>query len=68
MCVKLVLVAGLLSLAAFNKFRLTPRLLAGDAAAAHGLRRSIHAEMALAAAILLTTAVLTTLFGPPALG
>ena len=68
MCVKLVLVAGLLSLAAFNKFRLTPRLLAGDAAAAHSMRRSIHAEMALAAAILLTTAVLTTLFGPPALG
>jgi copper resistance protein D len=68
MCVKLVLVAGLLSLAAFNKVRLTPRLLTGDAAAAHSLRRSIHAEMTLATSILLTTAVLTTLFGPPALG
>jgi putative copper resistance protein D len=68
MCVKLVFVAGLLSLAAFNKTRLTPRLLAGDAAAARSLSRSIHAEMTLAALILLTTAALTTLMGPPALG
>lgn len=68
MCVKLVFVAGLLSLAAFNKTRLTPRLLTGDAAAARSLRRSIHAEMTLAALILLTTAALTTLMGPPALG
>jgi putative copper export protein len=68
MCIKLVFVAGLLSLAAFNKLRLTPRLLAGDPAAARSLRRSIQAEMGLAALILLTTAALTTLFGPPALG
>jgi putative copper export protein len=68
MCVKLAFVAGLLSLAAFNKFRLTPRLVAGDPAAVRELRRSIQAEMALAALILLTTAVLTTLIGPPALG
>ena len=38
------------------------------AAAARSLRRSIHAEMTLAALILLTTAALTTLMGPPALG
>jgi putative copper resistance protein D len=68
MCVKLVFVAGLLSLAAFNKLRLTPRLLAGDPAAAFRLHRSVQAEMALAALILMTTATLTTLFGPPALG
>lgn len=68
MCVKLVFVAGLLSLAAFNKTRLTPQLLTGDGAAARSLRRSIHAEMTLAALILLTTAALTTLMGPPALG
>lgn len=67
MCVKLVFVAGLLGLAAFNKLRLTPRLLDGDDAALGGLRRSIHAEMALAALVLLATAALTTLFGPPAL-
>jgi putative copper resistance protein D len=68
MCAKLALVAGLLSLAAFNKTRLTPRLSAGDAAAARSLRRSIHAEMVLAALVLLTTAAITTLIGPPALG
>jgi copper resistance protein D len=68
MCVKLALVAGLLSLAAINKLKLTPRLLAGDLAAVGSLRRSIHAEMALAALILLATAALTTLIGPPALG
>jgi putative copper resistance protein D len=68
MCVKLVFVAGLLSLAAFNKLRLTPRLLAGDPTAAPRLHRSVRAEIALAALILITTAALTTLFGPPALG
>ncbi len=67
MCVKLVFVAGLLGLAAFNKLRLTPRLLDGDVAALDSLRRSIHAEMALAALVLLATAALTTLIGPPAL-
>jgi putative copper export protein len=68
MCVKLAFVAALLGLAAFNKLKLTPRLKAGDAAAIARLRRAIHAEMALAALILLTTAALTTLIGPPALG
>jgi putative copper export protein len=66
--VKLAFVAGLLGLAAFNKLRLTPRLLAGDVAAVRSLQQSIHAEMALAALILLVTAALTTLIGPPALG
>jgi putative copper export protein len=55
-------------LAAINKLKLTPRLKAGDLAAAPSLRRTIHAEMALAALILLTTAAITTLIGPPALG
>ncbi len=68
MCAKLALVAGLLGLAAFNKIRLTPRLSMGDAVAARSLRRSIHAERALAALILLTTSAITTLIGPPALG
>jgi putative copper resistance protein D len=67
MCVKLALVAGLLSLAAFNKIRLTPRLSAGDTGAARSLERSIYAEMVLAALILLVTATITTLIGPPAL-
>ncbi len=68
MCVKLAFVAGLLGLAAFNKLTLTPRLLAGDFAAARSLRRSIRAEMALAGVILVTTAALPTLIGPTALG
>jgi putative copper resistance protein D len=67
LAVKLGLVAGLLGLAAFNKLRLTPRLLAGDARAVRSLRSSIRAEMGLAACILWVTACLTTLTGPPAL-
>ena len=72
-CVKLALVACLLAVAAYNKLRLTPRLAdagrAPDArAAARALRRSIAAEMALAGAIFLATAALTTLSGPPPAG
>jgi putative copper resistance protein D len=67
-CGKLALVACLLALAAFNKLRLTPRLAAGERAAARALRRSIAAEMALAGAVFLATAALTTLSGPPAAG
>jgi len=62
---KLALVVGLLGLAALNKWRLVPRLAAGDAGAALRLRRSIAAEIALVAAILLATAVLTSAVSPP---
>jgi copper resistance protein D len=65
-CGKLALVACLLALAAFNKLRLTPRLTAGEYAAARALRRSIAAEMALAGAVFLATAALTLLSGPAA--
>jgi putative copper export protein len=64
---KLVFVAGLLCLAAFNKLRLTPRLLEGDAGAARSLRTSIRFELLSAALILTVTAALTTVAGPPAL-
>jgi copper resistance protein D len=66
-CVKLSLVALLLGCAAFNKLRLTPRLLAGDAGAVRSLRVSISMELVLAGLILAATAALTTLTGPPAL-
>jgi copper resistance protein D len=66
-CVKLSLVAALLACAAFNKLRLTPRLLAGDAAAARSLGVSISTELVLAALIVTATAALTTLAGAPAL-
>jgi putative copper resistance protein D len=62
---KLLLVAALLSAAAVNKLSLTPRLQAGDAAAAAALRRSIRFEMILGGLILLVTAAFTSLTGPP---
>jgi putative copper export protein len=64
---KLAFVACLLCLAAFNKLRLTPRLLRGDARAAGGLRASIRFELLFGALILAVTATLTTVTGPPAL-
>jgi putative copper resistance protein D len=64
---KLLLVVALLSAAAVNKLRLTPRLAAGDAAAALHLRRSVGLEMMLGSLILLVTAAFTTLGGPPGL-
>jgi putative copper export protein len=63
---KLLLVAALLSAAAVNKLRLTPRLAAGDAVAALHLRRSIGLEMMLGGSILLVTAAFTSLSGPGA--
>lgn len=61
---KVCLVAGLLSLAAINRWRLTPRLLANDAAALRALSLSIKAELAIAFAVLCATAALTSLAGP----
>ena len=64
---KLAFVAGLLSLAAFNKLRLTPRVRAGDAGAVRSLRTSVRLEMWLGLMVLAVTATLTTVAGPPAL-
>jgi copper resistance protein D len=65
MAIKLLAVAALLSLAAWNKLVLTPRLLRGDARAAVQFRRSVLAEIGVGALILLITAGFTTLTGPP---
>ena len=65
MLLKLALVAGLLTLAALNKLRLTPAVAAGDPAAVTRLRWSIAGEATLAAAILIVTATFTTVVGPP---
>lgn len=62
---KLVLVFGVLSLAAFNKLRLTTALLSGEPGAGAYLRQSIRWETALIAIILLTTAAATTVSAPP---
>jgi copper resistance protein D len=65
MAIKLLAVAALLGLAAWNKLLLTPRLLRGDARAVVLFRRSVLAEMGVGAVILLTTAAFTTFTGPP---
>jgi putative copper export protein len=62
---KLCVVAVLLPLAGYNRRRLTPRLLAGDSAAVGALHRTIGIELALIAAILTITAILTTYTAPP---
>ena len=64
LAVKLALFALLLGLAAVNKLRFTPALLAGDTGAAARLRRSIGLEFAAVLAILVTTATLTTIASP----
>lgn len=64
---KLSFVAGLLTLAAINKLRLTPGVTAGNRAAAARLRWAIAGEMILATAIFLVTAIFTTAVGPHAM-
>jgi copper resistance protein D len=61
---KLAIVASVLGVATYNKFRLTPRLAAGDSGAVSILRKSIHIELVLIAAVLATTAILTTYTSP----
>jgi putative copper export protein len=65
LAVKLGFVCLVLGLASYNKFRLTPRLLAGDRAAVASLQRMIEAELLAIGAILATTAILTTYTSPP---
>ncbi|MBF9040989.1 copper transporter [Rhodobacterales bacterium LSUCC0387] len=62
---KLVLVAGLLSLAALNKFRLVPAMVQSAQGAGKKLRRSIAFEAITIGAILIVTAVLTGVTTPP---
>ena len=61
---KLAMVLVLLGLAAFNRLRLTPALLAADAGAKRRLRRSLELEAAVSTAILVTTATFTTIASP----
>jgi putative copper resistance protein D len=56
--------AALMALAAQNKWRFGPRLLAGDATAVPALRRTIAVEWGLIAVVLATTAVMTSLYAP----
>ena len=56
--------AALMALAAHNKWRLAPRLSAGDASAAPALQRTVRAEWALIAAVLVATAIVASLYAP----
>jgi putative copper export protein len=56
--------AALMGLAAHNKWRLAPRLSAGDASAAPALQRTVKAEWVLIAVVLAATAVMTALYAP----
>jgi putative copper export protein len=64
LAIKLVIAGSALGLAALNRWRLTPRLLAGDAAAVATLQRRVVAEIAALGAILVITAILTTYVSP----
>jgi copper resistance protein D len=56
--------AVLMALAAVNKWRLGPRLSAGDASAVPALQRTVTAEWVLIAVVLAGTAVMTSLYAP----
>jgi putative copper export protein len=56
--------ALLMLLAAYNRWRLTPALAAGDAASTTELRRVISVEFVLIVGILAVTAALTTFYSP----
>ncbi|AGI69202.1 hypothetical protein OAN307_c37460 [Octadecabacter antarcticus 307] len=62
---KLLLVTGLMGIAALNKWRLVPALVAGETSAARSLRRSIRAEIFVVVIILIITATLTVVTTPP---
>ena len=63
--VKLVVVAGLMGLAAANKLRFVPNMMAGSFEAATHFRRSIKFEAVAIATILTITAILTTVTSLP---
>jgi copper resistance protein D len=63
--IKLLAVAGILALAAWNKLQLTPKLMSRHPGAVASFRRSVLAEIFVGALILSVTAALTTLSGPP---
>ena len=56
--------AALMALAAQNRWRFGPRLLAGDGGAVPGLERTIKAEWVLIALLIAVTAVMTSLYAP----
>ena len=62
---KIGLVAGLLGLAARNRFRIVPALQAGDLSAVRNLRDSIDREIIFALVILAMSSLLTSSLNLP---
>lgn len=63
--VKIVLVTALLGLAAANKLRFVPALMAEDITASNHLRASVRLEIILVVLVLLLTAILTSVLTLP---
>ncbi len=64
LCLKALLFAALLGLAALNRARLVPALARGQASAHAELKRTLAAESYLITAVLIATAVLSGQFSP----
>jgi putative copper resistance protein D len=64
LALKIGLAAAALGVAAYNRMRLTPRLMAGDGDASVALHRTVTAELVVIALVISTTAVLTTYTSP----
>lgn len=62
--IKILLAVCVFAIAAYNKFALTDRVLAGERAAQLSLRRAVHFELALIGAVLVATAILATYSSP----
>ena len=63
---KLVLVAGALSIALYNRRRLTPAVRHGQPGAGSRLQTNVVAELAVIGLVAIATGVLTTVLSPPA--
>ncbi|HEX5048602.1 MAG TPA: CopD family protein [Gammaproteobacteria bacterium] len=61
---KTALFGAVLAVAALNTWRAAPRIASGGAAAIRAFIRTVRAEWALLALVLVATAVMTTLFAP----
>ena len=62
--VKVFGASAVLSLAAYNKYRLTPRLVGNETGAAAALQRGINVELVLIGVVATITAILTTYLSP----
>lgn len=65
---KVLVAGGALSIAMYNRARLTPAVREGTPGAMRRLRNNISAELALIAVVVVATGVLTTTMSPPGSG